>query len=326
LGPHDAQVRVLASSATLSDSVVRRGFSPYLGHVQPPFVLGYDFVGRVERVGDEVNGLSVGDVVADVVRFGGNSDVVIRPAAALTVLKNDVDPLAAEVMVMSGMTALQMLTRVARLVAGERVLVVGASGGVGLLAVGLAHNLGASVVLGTASSSKLALVSGQGGVAVDRDGEDLANHVRRHDGVDVIIDAVGGDSLPELGRLLAPKGRLVSFGLAALARGGTQNTPQARHQLSRALVRGLAAIAVINEDPKKLRASSYDVVTEREAHRDFYDDDLRFLTSLVSSGALRPVFSSRTLEQAAETHADIDAGRVCGRLVFSHQRNSRGAP
>jgi NADPH2:quinone reductase len=312
-------VHVLASSATLSDSVVRRGFSPYLQHLELPFTLGYDFVGRIEFVGAGVFGLRPGDLVADITRYGANADFVVRPAASLTALPPDIDPVAVEPLVMSAMTALQMLTRVARLSPGESVLVVGASGSVGLSAVALARRLGAAVVLGTASTAKRALLLAQGAVPFDREA-DLAAAVRREvpRGVDVIIDAVGGSAIAGLGALLAPGGRLVSFGLSALARGGPRKTPEALARLGDALGQGRAAMTALNATGDRF-AGDYDVTTVREQHRDWYDADLNWLLQQARSGAFQTAFEARPLEHAIAAHADIDEGRVRGRLVFDHR-------
>src|SRR3712207_3630036 len=81
LAPGQVRVRVLASSLTLSDSVVRRGLNPYTSDLARPFTLGYAFVGVVEDVADDVvagadTGLTAGDLVADVTRSGANADTV----------------------------------------------------------------------------------------------------------------------------------------------------------------------------------------------------------------------------------------------------------
>lgn len=318
-GPGEVRVRVLSSSATLSDSVVRRGFSPYLQHLVTPFTLGYDFVGQVDAVGPDVLGLRVGTRVADVTRYGANADFILRPAATLTRLPDDIDPVTAEPLVMSGMTALQMLTRVARLQRGESVLVVGASGSVGLFAVALAGHLGASRVLGTASRGKLTLVESQGGWPIAREEGALAAVVRDRcpRGVDVIIDSVGGPEIAELGALLAPGGRLVSFGLSALARGGRRKTPETLARVGEAFAQGRAALAALNATEARW-AGDHDVTQMREQDRDGYDADLTWLFERVRGGELRPVIEARPLEHAIQAHADIDAGRVRGRLVFDH--------
>src|SRR4051794_31969257 len=83
-GPGEVRVRVLASSLTLSDSIVRRGLNPYTSALAHPFTLGYAFVGTVEELRGPATGLAVGDLVADVTRWGANADHVVRPAASLT--------------------------------------------------------------------------------------------------------------------------------------------------------------------------------------------------------------------------------------------------
>lgn len=320
-GAGEASVRVLASSATLSDSVVRRGMSPYLRDLEPPFILGYDFAGRVDAIGADVHDVAVGDLVVDVVRAGANCDRVIRPAASLSKVPAGTDPVSAEIMAVTGMTAYQMLARVGRLSKGETVLVHGASGSVGLLAVEIAKLLGAKRVLGTASAAKLDLVRSRGGEALDRDAPDLGAQIVRAapGGVDVVLDAVGGAAVAWAGALLAEGGRLVTFGLSGLARGGVEKSTAVVSEVMQAFGLGAEAMGRINAGEGRRVAADYDISTWREHYRDRYDEDLAWLVARVADGTLRPVVVPRALEDASAVHAEIDSGALRGRAVFDHR-------
>jgi NADPH:quinone reductase-like Zn-dependent oxidoreductase len=171
-------------------------------------VLGMDVAGRVVAVGPSVDGFAVGD---EVVGIGTGSFAeyavadaakVVRKPANLTFEQAAVSPI-------SGITALQALTKVGGLEAGQRVLVVGASGGVGSFAVQIAKALGATVT-GVASTSKLGFVSSLGADAVvDYTTTDIADLDERFD---LIIDTGGRTPLRKLRRILTERGTYVIVG------------------------------------------------------------------------------------------------------------------
>lgn len=315
--PDEARVRVLASSLTLSDSIVRRGLNPYTGSLTPPITLGYDFVGIVDAVGDDVSDLAVGDLVADLVRWGGNADLVTRPAASLTRLDIAADPALVEPLVMTGVTAYQALHRVAGLQAGETVLVHGATGGVGLLAVDLAGIAGARVIA-TGSPAKHPALVARGATAVDGRAGDLTRRVRAlaPDGVDIVLDLVGGPSRQAVGDTLRPDGILVALGYAEAAGRALDATADAAAHAAQAFAEGREILAALVRDGR--RTAEYDVGGSRERDRRAYDDDLHTLAGHLVAGRLRPVVRRVTLDDAVAAHRDLDRSAVTGRLVLDH--------
>lgn len=316
-GPGEVLVRVDASSATLSDSIVRRGLSPYLGTTEPPFALGYDLVGTVEAVGAGVTGLAPGRRVVDVVRWGGNADLVVRPAGALTPVPVDLDPVLLEPLVMTGITAYQMLHRVAGVQPGQRVLVHGASGGVGLPAADLALQAGAEVI-GTASAHKVPVLTARGIRAVDRR-DDVVGAVRdlAPGGVDVVIDGAGGAETARVADLLVDGGVLVSYGYASAAAGAPGRSPETLAELGRLMSGAAATMAALAGDRGR-RAEFYEVVERRTHLPQEYADDLAVLARLVADGSWTPRAVAVPLAEAVTAHHDLDAGRPVGRLVLDH--------
>jgi len=150
-GAGEAAIRVEATGISFAEQAMRRGLYP--GQPTFPFVPGYDLVGVVTALGPGVAGVTVGQRVAAVTKTGGWADNVVLPAGDLVPVPEGVDAAAAETAVVNGVTAWQMLHGLARVRAGQTVLVHGATGGVGGLLVQLARLAGARVI-GTASPAK----------------------------------------------------------------------------------------------------------------------------------------------------------------------------
>ena len=109
-GAGEMRVKVLAASATFTDTMVRKGV--YYGFKEtPPLSPGYDMVGVVDKVGAGVTGLEVGQMVTDLTVFGAYTEYILRPADALVPVPAGLDPAEAVSMVLSYVTAYQMLHR-----------------------------------------------------------------------------------------------------------------------------------------------------------------------------------------------------------------------
>ena len=214
-GPEDVLVRVRAASVDRGTWHLMAGL-PYparlaFGVRRPAFSNpGRTVAGTVESVGDGVTGFRPGDEVFGIP--GGNGAfaeyVIVRPAKLAAKPANLSFGAAASVPI-SGTTALQAGRDHGRVQAGDRVLVIGASGGVGSFAVQIAKALGAEVT-GVSSGAKADLVRALGADhVVDYASEDVTDGRQRYD---VIIDTGGNRRLARLRRALTPRGRLVIVG------------------------------------------------------------------------------------------------------------------
>ncbi|SCL70852.1 NADPH:quinone reductase [Micromonospora citrea] len=182
-------------------------------------IRGRDFAGRVEAVGAHVRRLRPGDpVFGDLGDANGAfAEYVCVPETTVAPMPANLTPQQAAALPLAGTTALTGLCDVGRVGAGDRVLVNGASGGVGTLAVQLAKALGATVT-GVCSTRNVDLVHSLGADhVVDYTREDFARDTRRHD---VVFDLVGNRSLTALRRALTPTGTLVLSG-GGVYRGGS---------------------------------------------------------------------------------------------------------
>lgn len=320
-GRDEVLVAVTASSATTSDSVVRRGLNPYLGALEPPFVLGYDLVGVVETVGPGVEAVVVGDRVVAITRYGANADAVVVPVEKLTRLASDVDAALVEPMVMTGATAAAMVRRLAAVRSGQTVYVQGGSGGVGLLAVQAALLAGARVIA-SASPAKHEPLRRLGAHVLDYDDAALATRIRAlaPDGVDVVLDAAGSArSLTRGASVLADGGVLITFGFSEASRSHGGRTPEVLAETGKVFAAAGEALAAVTTSPRGLRAMSFDITTLREQDPAAYSADLHWLLDAVAAGRLVPVVQSLPLERAAQAHRALDAGEVVGRLVLDHR-------
>jgi NADPH:quinone reductase-like Zn-dependent oxidoreductase len=176
-----------------------------------PIIPGHEFSGEVDALGPGVTDLAVGDVVFgmnDWFANGAQAELCVARATDVAAAPRSVDHVVAGMVPISALTAWQGLIDRARLAPGERVLIHGAAGGVGLFAVQLAHRLGAQVIV-TVSAHNLAFAESLGADEVidyrSQRFEDVARDV------DVVLDTVGGDTLERSWGVLRPGGRLVTI-------------------------------------------------------------------------------------------------------------------
>jgi len=181
-------------------------------------------------VGEGVDGWHEGDRVVCMTRFGGYSDVVCIPQAAVRAIPAGLGFEDAASIPVNYLTAWLMLVRLGNVRAGERVLVHACAGGVGLAAVQICRHFGAEVI-GTASGPKHDRLREMGvSACIDYRTQDFEEEVRiltDGRGVDIALDAVGGASFAKSYRSLASLGRLFVFGASSLAPGTKRSIPAA---------------------------------------------------------------------------------------------------
>jgi NADPH:quinone reductase-like Zn-dependent oxidoreductase len=173
--------------------------------------LGHEFSGEIAAVGRGVTDVAAGDLVHglnDWFRDGAQAEYCVARAAEVAGKPRSVDHLSAAVTPISALTAWQGLIERGRLVTGQRVLIHGAAGSVGVFAVQLAHWRGAQVI-GTASPNNVAFVRGLGAdEVIDYRAKRFEDVVRD---LDVVFDTVGGETLERSWGVLKPGGRLVTI-------------------------------------------------------------------------------------------------------------------
>jgi NADPH:quinone reductase-like Zn-dependent oxidoreductase len=211
VGSHDLLVRVRAVSVNPLDGKIRRGELRLLSGARFPKTPGIDFAGLVEAVGAKVAGFTVGDRVFGFpgsMRKGTLSEVVSVPAASAAKIPRGLDDVGAASISMVGLAALQAFRDVAHVTPNERVLVNGATGGVGLMLLQLARLRGAHVT--AVASTKGVAVARQFGAeqVVDYRSESIADS---RDRFDVVFDTSTRLPFSAARRLLEQRGRYVGF-------------------------------------------------------------------------------------------------------------------
>ena len=306
-GSGQVVVAVEATGVSFAEQQMRRG--RYFEQPAFPFVPGYDLVGRVLAAGPGVD-LAAGTRVAALTKTGGWADRVLLDAADLTPVPEGVDAAAAETVIVNGLTALRMLTW-SRARAGQTVVVLGASGGVGSTLVQLARARGMRVI-GTAGARSLVRVRELGAEPVDRTG-DVTAAVRRlaPEGVAAVFDNVGTD-VGGLWRTLTRGGALVVYGTAATASGGSNQ---------RLGIFALAGrLALWHVLPNGKRATFFNIWAGRrnpDRFRAGLRRDLTELFGLLADGTLEPRIAAEfPLEEAATAMRTAEAGGLVGKVIL----------
>ncbi|HEY2966072.1 MAG TPA: NAD(P)-dependent alcohol dehydrogenase [Actinomycetota bacterium] len=268
---------------------------PALGFRRPKIrVRGWDVAGTVEAVGAGVTTFRPGDEVMGVAEAGSFAEFAVTPAEKLVRKPANVSFEQAAAVPVSGVTALQVLHDKAMVLPGQRVLVIGAAGGVGTMAVQIAKAFDAEVT-GVASTSKLDLVRSIGADAViDYTREDFTDGSRRWD---VIVDTAGRRPLRQLRRALTPKGTLVVVG----GDGGGRWTGG----FFRGMLRGPLVSMFVGQ-----RLSALNSKVNHE--------DLQAVTDLVEAGKVTPVVD-RTFDlvEAADAVRYLAEGHPAGKIVVT---------
>jgi NADPH:quinone reductase-like Zn-dependent oxidoreductase len=212
--PHAAEndviVRVHAAGFTPGELDWPTSWSDRAGRDRTPSIPGHELSGTVAELGYGTTGLTVGQRVfglADWARDGSLAEYVAVEARNLAPLAADIDDAVAAALPISGLTAWQGLFDHARLTAGQTVLIHGAAGGVGSIAVQLAREAGARVI-GTGRAADREVAAGLGAHAfLDLDADEL----QQAGEVDVVFDVIGGDILARSAALVRPGGTLVTI-------------------------------------------------------------------------------------------------------------------
>jgi NADPH2:quinone reductase len=214
LAPGDVLLRISATGLNFADLLMIEG--KYQATPPPPFVLGMEVAGVVMAVGSDVKHLAAGDRVMGVPGHGGLEKQAVIPASSLRPIQPEMDDVTAAGFQIAYGTSHLALTHRARLCSTETLLVLGASGGVGLTAVEVGRQIGARVIAVARGPEKLAVAKTAGAdVLVDSDDVDLLGRLRSLGPIDVVYDAVGGDIGEAALRVMAPDGRFIVIGFAS---------------------------------------------------------------------------------------------------------------
>ncbi|TMS00371.1 zinc-binding dehydrogenase [Nonomuraea basaltis] len=305
----EARVKVIATEVNFTDALLREGVYP--GGPEPPFTPGYDLVGVVDDLGAGVQGVQVGERVAALTVHGAYADYVCLPADTLVPVPGTADSAEAVTLILSYMTAYQLLYRAARVRTGERVLVQGAAGAVGRATLQLGRLAGWRMYGTGRGDEECAIITGLGGTAIDITAEHSIRRLRAGGGVDVALDGIGGWTGWQSFRALRPQGRLVLFGhYAALSSRGRRLGTLVGFYLAGAVVFAASLLT-------RKRATTYRIARLRDRFPEEFREDLSTLFKLLAKGEIRPVVADRLpLEEAVRAHERLRSGHLAGKQVL----------
>lgn len=288
------QVRVRVSAAAVNFPDVLLIANEYQVSVPPPFVPGSEFAGVVAE--SDAEGFSVGDRVTGAGMYGAFAEEVVVPAASLARTPDAVDDRTAAAFGVAYRTAYHTLRSMARVQAGDEVVVLGAGGGVGLAAVKLGVVLGASVTAVASSDEKLAAAGSYGAAhLVNHRSVKLRDALREAlpDGANAVVDPVGGELAEPALRSLRRGGRFVTVGYAS---GVIPRIP-----LNLVLVKGVHVLGFHFQDVPP----------------DEFDRNEAELRDHLVSGRVRPhVGAVYPLEETAQALRHVADGRAIGKVLI----------
>ncbi len=297
-GDGEVQIRIRACAVNFPDLLMVQGkyqFKPPM-----PFTPGMEAAGDIVAVGSGVESFHVGDKVVAGLRTGGMAEMANTAASSCRPMPATMSYEEAAGYTTAYLTAYVSLVRRGDLQAGETLLVHGAAGGVGMAAVDLGKQLGATVIATASSQEKLDVLAARGAdhvINVTDGFKDKVKELTNGQGADVIYDPVGGDVFDESVRCIAWGGRLLIIGFAS------GRIPDV--SVNMPLIKGFSVVGV--------RAGEYG---RRDPAKGA--ENIAAIDEMAAKGTIRPyVCATFSLNQAAEAMCQLRDRRVIGKVVVT---------
>tara|TARA_B100000749_G_scaffold280602_1_gene277516 strand:- start:16366 stop:17352 length:987 start_codon:yes stop_codon:yes gene_type:complete len=299
--PGQVIVRVAATSINTVDTMIRKMGKDLPLSPDLPAVLGMDFAGTIEAVGEGVTGFVPGDEV-----YGCAGGLADLPGALAEYMPADARLIAhkpksltmreAAALPLVGITAFEGLQR-AGIKAGQKVLVHGGTGGVGHVAVQLAKHFGATVYSTASGEKAFDIIKGYGATPIDYKTETVADYVEAHTGgagFDVVLDTVGGENMTN------------SFEAASLNGHVATTVAMLELDLTTAHFKGLSVHVVFMLIPML-----------HNHHREAHGNTLAQLAQIVDQGDVKPFLDEQafSLSETGMAHDRLTSGQAIGKVV-----------
>jgi len=314
----EVRVKVLAAGVSLPDVLAREGIHPETPRV--PYTPGWDLVGIVDQIGKDVSGFELGQTVAAMPISGCYAQYVCLPQRKFIPVPAGLDPAEAVAVILNYITAYQMLHRSANVKSGQRVLIHGASGGVGSALLQLGHLAGAEM-FGTCLAAAKEVVKELGATPIDYRNSDFVQEIHRLTGVgvDVVFDGIGGDNLWRSRDALRQGGRVVVYGFQAKLHGGrmASGAPSGRHPVRESAI--LAWYIIRNWfRPGRKSMVPYSIQWLMRLKPAWFRQDLLTLFDLLQQKKIKPLIAQRLpFCQARHAHELLGSGGVIGKIVLT---------
>jgi NADPH:quinone reductase len=315
--PGEVRVKVLAAGVSLPDVLAREGFHPETPRV--PYTPGWDLVGVVDQIGEGVSGFELGQSVAAMPISGCYAQYVCLPQRKLIPVPAGLDPAEAVALVLNYITAYQMLNRSAKVKPAQRVLIHGASGGVGTALLQLGRLAGVEMY-GTCSAQAAEVVKELGATPIDYRTSDFVQEIRRltGHGVDAVFDGIGGDHLWRSREALREGGRVVVYGFQAKLHGGrmASRAPSGRHPIRESAILGWLILRNWLRPGRKSMVP-YSIQWLMRLRPAWFRHDLLTLLDLLQQQKIKPLIAQRLpLSQARHAQELLGRGGVIGKIVL----------
>ncbi len=315
LAPGQILVKTEACGVAFADILMREGLYPNVERRN--LTPGYDIVGRVAQVGSDVSRVAVGDRVASLTQTGGYADYVIAEEKFTVTCPEHLAADHVIALILNYTTAYQMLTRVAKASAGDRVLVHGVAGGVGSALLELGLQIGVQVY-GTLSQRKWNALPPR-----------LNEHPRFHKldyqavpfektlaemlprGVDMVFDAIGGAHFKRSYRSLRVGGTVITYGFSAVIKAGRRSWMAAIKGIFKSM---LFPVQLISDNKT---VAGYGIWVYANAHPEWFREDLAQLITWLDEGKLQPMISKRyPLAETERAHERVSRSDLPGKVVL----------
>ena len=293
----EARIKILATPVCQDDVATRVGNRPFLPKI--PFVPGYTMIGVVDAVGEDAQ-VAVGDRVGALTNYGSYAEYIYWPAEKLVPVPESLDPAEAVTLILNYLVAYQIMRRTVQVKAGDRVLIIGASGGVGTAFLQLGE-LADLKMYGLASKSKHHVLTEYGATPIDYRTQDFVQVICRAepDGIDFVFNGMAEEYFER--------------GLAVLRRGGTL-VHYGGPQSFAGFLRLVAKLVWFNLLPNAKSVKGYGT---HRVDQQLLAEDWSVLFGLLEEGKIKPIVAGTfPLLEAARANELLESGHVTGNLVL----------
>jgi NADPH:quinone reductase-like Zn-dependent oxidoreductase len=297
----EVRIKVLATGVGRTDINYRYGLSPFSPKV--PYIPGYEIMGMVDAVGTGVNRFTAGNPVAALTGQGGYSEMIYLGQEHLVHVPKSLAPDEVVTLILNYVTAYQMLHRVAKVKTADKILLIGASGGVGSALLELARLAGLKIY-GTASANKHNLLKEFGATPIDYRSQDFVEviHKLEPDGLDFVFDGMGEEYSERGLWVLRRGGKLIGY--APPDGIGT-------------LLAGLGKMIIQNLRPNGKKTEFYGISMLYMHDKRPFMEDLAILFGLLVESKIKPIISAKfPILEAAKANQLLESGTLSGNVVL----------
>ena len=296
----EIRIKILAVPICLPDVQARYALSPFPPKF--PFTPGYAIIGDVDAVGEGVSSINVGERVAALTVYGGYSEMIYLNEEMIIPIPKTLDPAEAIRLILNYIVAYQTLHRSAKVQTGDKILIIGASGGIGTAYLQLGQLAGLKMY-GLASPGKHAVLEKFGAFPIDYHTEVFEDVIQEHepDGLDAVFDGISGTYFKRGYSVLAEGGVVVGYG-----------NPTSLGKTFRLL----GQLIWFNLRPDRKSAKLYGTSVSKWTRASFLED-WNILFNLLETKQIKPIIMQKLpLLEAAKANAILESGKVTGNIVL----------